>query len=108
MAHDGLGTDVPFLHQEVEIQQLALAAAHFGFEEQAGVAEIANAGNIAVGVGFPVDPKVIVDQDARSFPAGGAGCDLKRAHRLHPRPRIAAFDGLPRASRDRGEILPKD
>jgi len=100
MPHHGFGANLSFLNKKMKIQHLALAFAGPRFQEKARRTEITNAGYIAAGGRFPVNPNIICDGDARRSPAGGAGCDLHRAHRLHPVPLEVFSPGLLRATRE--------
>lgn len=88
VAHHRLDANLSFLNQEVEIEQISLTLSRTSLQEETGRAEIAYLGNISTGGRFPVNPQIVGNGDARRSSAGGAGCDLHRAHRLHPGPRI--------------------
>lgn len=105
MAHDRFGADAALLHQEMKIQQFAFAAAHTGFDKQPGWTEIAHAGDIAAGMRLPVNPHVVIDQDAGRSPAGGAGRGLRNTHRVHPNTADCVFPARRGPSENRPEIL---
>lgn len=105
--HDGFGANLPFLHKEMKIQQLALAFSRARLQKEASGTQISYPGNISARGRFPVDPHVIGSyRDTRCSPAGGAGCDLHRTHRLHPVPlEVFSADFLP-PFKNRVAILP--
>ena len=84
VAHYRFGADLSFLNEKVQAQQFALALPRAGLEEETEGAEIADAGNIAVGGRFPVNPHILCKGNARHSSAGGAACDCQRTHHLHP------------------------
>jgi hypothetical protein len=92
--HNRLGADLSFLNKKMEAHQFAFLLARARLKEETGGAKIANAGNVSIGRRFPVNPQIMAQQDARRSSAGGAGCDMHRTHRFHPRPQNWLSRGL--------------
>jgi hypothetical protein len=80
------GSNLPFLNKKVKTEQVAFPLASARFDEQSGRTQILHPRDVAAIGRFPIDPEVARYRNTRSAPAGGAGRNLHRAHRVHPRP----------------------